>query len=89
MVQKLRQLCILSFFVFSDLQEFEQCFSFACPKFLSPVPPNYDAMTDQFHKVSCRIRHVLINNLWSVSLPLLLFQNLLLSCCCHVEQQNG
>ena len=22
-----------------DLSEFEQCFTFACPKFLSPVPP--------------------------------------------------
>ncbi|GFR32383.1 eukaryotic translation initiation factor 3 subunit L [Trichonephila clavata] len=25
-----------------DLAEFEGCFSFACPKFLSPVPPSYD-----------------------------------------------
>ncbi|GIY56236.1 hypothetical protein CDAR_108492 [Caerostris darwini] len=25
-----------------DLSEFEACFSFACPKFLSPVPPSYD-----------------------------------------------
>ncbi|GFY54427.1 eukaryotic translation initiation factor 3 subunit L [Trichonephila inaurata madagascariensis] len=25
-----------------DLSEFESCFSFACPKFLSPVPPSYD-----------------------------------------------
>lgn len=33
-----------------DLQEFEQCFSFACPKFLSPVPPNYDLMVENFHK---------------------------------------
>ncbi|PVD37619.1 hypothetical protein C0Q70_00215 [Pomacea canaliculata] len=34
----------------SDLQEFETCFSFACPKFLSPVPPNYDALADSFPK---------------------------------------
>ncbi|KAL8567654.1 Eukaryotic translation initiation factor 3 subunit L [Nucella lapillus] len=34
----------------SDMAEFEQCFAFACPKFLSPVPPNYDAMTDTLHK---------------------------------------
>merc|ERR1719422_1656206 len=27
-----------------DMQEFEACFAFACPKFLSPVPPNFDMM---------------------------------------------
>ncbi|KXJ28540.1 eukaryotic translation initiation factor 3 subunit L [Exaiptasia diaphana] len=26
-----------------DLQAFEECFSYACPKFISPVPPNFDA----------------------------------------------
>ena len=25
-----------------DLSEFEACFTFACPKFLSPVPPSFD-----------------------------------------------
>ena len=25
-----------------DLHEFEEAFRFACPKFLSPVSPNYD-----------------------------------------------
>ena len=25
-----------------DLAEFEACFTFACPKFLSPVPPSFD-----------------------------------------------
>ncbi|KAK2154393.1 hypothetical protein LSH36_269g04034 [Paralvinella palmiformis] len=37
----------------ADLVEFEGSFSFACPKFLSPVPPNYeaiDAMPPNFHK---------------------------------------
>ncbi|XP_060581298.1 eukaryotic translation initiation factor 3 subunit L-like [Ruditapes philippinarum] len=35
----------------ADLQEFEQNFSFACPKFLSPVPPNYDTVAMlNFHK---------------------------------------
>lgn len=33
-----------------DLAEFEQNFSFACPKFLSPVPPNYDCTQLNFHK---------------------------------------
>ncbi|KAL5019120.1 hypothetical protein ScPMuIL_004842 [Solemya velum] len=26
-----------------ERDEFQQCFSFCCPKFLSPVPPNYDS----------------------------------------------
>ena len=43
--------------------EFEQSFSFACPKFLSPVPPNYEAMIQNFHKVSCRIYTLTVNNL--------------------------
>lgn len=36
------------------MQEFETSFAFACPKFLSPVPPNYDmmGMPTQF-KVCC------------------------------------
>jgi translation initiation factor 3 subunit L len=34
-----------------DMQEFEQSFQFSCPKFLSPVPPNYDiAPAANFHK---------------------------------------
>jgi len=37
----------------SEMPEFEQSFSFACPKFLSPVPPNYDTVQVlNFHKVS-------------------------------------
>jgi len=28
-----------------EMTEFEACFAFACPKFLSPVPPNYDMMS--------------------------------------------
>ena len=37
----------------ADMTEFESCFSFACPKFLSPVPPNYEpseAMPANVHK---------------------------------------
>ncbi|XP_014663117.1 PREDICTED: eukaryotic translation initiation factor 3 subunit L-like [Priapulus caudatus] len=33
-----------------DMTEIEQSFSFAAPKFLSPVPPNYDAAPANFHK---------------------------------------
>ena len=51
----------LSSVYFSDLGEFEQNFSFACPKFLSPVPPNYEAVNMMnFHKVSflmIQLRH--------------------------------
>ena len=32
------------------MNEFEQSFSFACPKFLSPVPPNYDNPNTGYHK---------------------------------------
>lgn len=36
----------------SDVTEFESSFQFACPKFLSPVPPNYDAvLAPTYHKV--------------------------------------
>ena len=38
-----------------ELPEFEQCFTFSCPKFLSPVPPAYDAVnfdSDNHHKVN-------------------------------------
>ncbi|XP_071450275.1 eukaryotic translation initiation factor 3 subunit L [Hetaerina americana] len=31
---------------YGDLQEFEQCFMSACPKFLSPAPPPPDAVED-------------------------------------------
>ena len=34
-----------------DVQEFETSFQFACPKFLSPVPPNYETLPPNFHKV--------------------------------------
>ncbi|XP_074647288.1 eukaryotic translation initiation factor 3 subunit L-like [Tubulanus polymorphus] len=33
-----------------DTTEYENSFSFACPKFLSPVPPNYDAPDTNQHK---------------------------------------
>ncbi|XP_041363691.1 eukaryotic translation initiation factor 3 subunit L-like [Gigantopelta aegis] len=33
-----------------DSVEFETSFSFACPKFLSPVAPNYDTVGAGFHK---------------------------------------
>lgn len=33
-----------------DLAVFEELFSFACPKFLSPVVPNYDNVHANYHK---------------------------------------
>jgi translation initiation factor 3 subunit L len=46
-----------------DLQEFEASFSFACPKFLSPVPPDYSmsgggagGMNDPSHKEPLRLQ---------------------------------
>ena len=37
-------------FVFSDKGAFEEAFSFACPKFVSPVAPNYNAGPVNLHK---------------------------------------
>ena len=33
------------------MAEFETSFSYACPKFLSPVAPNYDTLGNNIHKV--------------------------------------
>ncbi|KAK3929849.1 Eukaryotic translation initiation factor 3 subunit L, partial [Frankliniella fusca] len=35
---------------YGDLQEFEQCFVFACPKFLLPSPPPADAPAEDYMK---------------------------------------
>ena len=40
----------LALFACSEMSEFESSFSFACPKFLSPVPPNYDNPQGGYHK---------------------------------------
>jgi hypothetical protein len=32
----------------SDKDELVNMFHYACPKFLSPVPPNFDGVTDQY-----------------------------------------
>ena len=32
----------LCYFQQGDLSEFESCFAFACPKFLSPIPPSLE-----------------------------------------------
>lgn len=41
-----------------ELGEFEACFNFACPKFLSPVAPSYDSplMQDSAHKEPLRLQ---------------------------------
>ena len=42
-----------------ELSEFESCFAFSCPKFLSPVPPNYDAVNfdaDAQHKEPLKLQ---------------------------------
>jgi translation initiation factor 3 subunit L len=41
---------------FSCFQEFESCFLFACPKFLSPAPPPADA-TGDYDYVKEAIKH--------------------------------
>jgi translation initiation factor 3 subunit L len=32
-----------------DVSVFEECFSYSCPKFISPIPPNYDAPPANCH----------------------------------------
>jgi len=42
-----------------ELAEFDACFTFACPKFLSPMPPSYDInpeKADDLHKEPLRIQ---------------------------------
>lgn len=39
---------------YGDLQEFENCFVYACPKFLSPCPPPLDAKPDDYSKEAIR-----------------------------------
>ncbi|XP_014270833.1 eukaryotic translation initiation factor 3 subunit L isoform X1 [Halyomorpha halys] len=39
---------------YGDLTEFENCFLFACPKFLSPSPPPTDALPDDYTKEPMR-----------------------------------
>ena len=37
------------------MQTFEESFSYACPKFISPVPPNFDAPPANFSRVSTKL----------------------------------
>ena len=37
---------------FREVQTFEEAFSYACPKFISPVPPNFDAPPANFNRVN-------------------------------------
>ena len=56
-----------------DLAEFEACFTFACPKFLSPVPPSIEGnsadSTGMVHKEPLRLQlKVFLNSLfWAPS----------------------
>lgn len=35
----------------SDLKTFEDLFLFSCPKFISPVAPDYESLPDNYDKV--------------------------------------
>ena len=38
-----------------EMSEFETCFTFSCPKFLSPVPPAYESVnSDEKYKVESK-----------------------------------
>ncbi|XP_022912623.1 eukaryotic translation initiation factor 3 subunit L [Onthophagus taurus] len=41
---------------YGDLQEFENCFLFACPKFLSPCPPPVDAPPEDYSKDEIKLQ---------------------------------
>jgi len=45
-----------------DKQCFEECFSFSCPKFVSPVPPNYDAPPTNTHLVPFNLQLKMFKN---------------------------
>lgn len=32
-----------------EMSVFEELFNFACPKFISPAPPNYDDLPNAYH----------------------------------------
>jgi translation initiation factor 3 subunit L len=37
-----------------DLKTFEEMFTFACPKFMSPIPPDYDSLPENYNKEPTR-----------------------------------
>eukprot|EP00795_Rhopilema_esculentum_P009564 gene9564-17312_t len=45
-----------------DKQCFEECFSFSCPKFVSPVPTNYDAPPTNTHLVTFNLQLKMFKN---------------------------
>lgn len=45
-----------------DKQCFEECFSFACPKFVSPIPPNYDAAPANTHMIPFNLQLKMFRN---------------------------
>ena len=53
-----------------DLSEFEACFTFACPKFLSPVPPPIEGVAadaaGMVHKEPLKLQ-LKVRNTWNTS----------------------
>lgn len=45
------QVCMMCCIELRDEKQFEETFSYACPKFLSPVLPNYDGPRVNLNKV--------------------------------------
>ncbi|XP_071797588.1 eukaryotic translation initiation factor 3 subunit L-like [Asterias amurensis] len=39
-----------------EMQAFEDLFTFSCPRFLSPVPPNYEAQQGSFHNEPLKLQ---------------------------------
>ncbi len=34
-----------------DIKAYEEMFLYACPKFLSPIPPDYESLPENYNKV--------------------------------------
>ena len=35
-----------------DVKAYEEMFLYACPKFLSPIPPDYESLPENYNKAS-------------------------------------
>ena len=48
-----------------ELSEFEACFTYACPKFLSPVAPNFDSPHGlEANALAHKVRLYIVRNSW-------------------------
>ena len=46
---------------------FEDMFAYACPKFISPIPPDYDSLPENYNKVGVRVDLAYHSQLFNVT----------------------